>query len=360
MSNRVKARLVLEDGSVFEGYSFGAGCCSAGEVVFNTGMTGYVETLTDPSYYGQILVQTYPLIGNYGVPDGFDSEKAFDFFESDGIKVKGLIVSQYSENFSHYQAKLSLSEWLKKENVPAITGIDTRRLTILLREKGVMKGKILIEDKDIPFYNPSEENLVEKVSVKKPKIYGKGEIKIALIDCGVKNNIIRCLLKRGVQVIKVPWDSDLKGLDYDGILVSNGPGDPSKCEKTIENVSSFLKGDKPVFGICLGNQIMALASWGKTYKLKYGHRGFNQPVLLNGTEKCFITSQNHGYAVDSSSLSEEWEIYFKNLNDNTNEGIIHKNGRHFAVQFHPEANGGPFDTEFLFDVFLSKVKENLK
>lgn len=356
----IPAKLILEDGNEFNCFSFGAETSKGGEVVFNTGMTGYIESISDPSYFGQILVQTYPLIGNYGVPDILTLENKFKHLESNKAQVKGLIVSDYSFKYSNYQAKESLSSWLKRENVPAVTGIDTRKLTLILREKGSMLGKIIINKKNCEYYNPSNENLSSIVSTKKRVTYGKSNIKIALIDCGVKTNIIRCLLKRNIEVIKVPWNDSLENLDYQGILISNGPGDPSKCGKTIENVKKFLKTDIPIFGICLGNQIMALASGGKTYKLKYGHRGYNQPVIKTGTDKCYVTSQNHGYAVETDSLHSDWKPLFENLNDSTNEGIIHKNNIHFAVQFHPEANGGPNDTEFLFDDFILNVKAGIK
>jgi len=356
----IPAKVVLEDGSEFGCFSFGAEKSTSGEVVFNTGMTGYVESISDPSYYGQILVQTYPLIGNYGVPDLSTKEKVFNHLESDKIQIKGLVVSDYAFNYSHFKAKTSLASWLKAENITAVTGVDTRKLTILLREKGTMLGKIIVNNKDCEQYDPSKENLSSIVSTKERVRYGDSNIKIALIDCGVKTNIIRCLLKRSVEVIKVPFDDSLENLDYHGVLISNGPGDPACCVKTIENVKKLLEQEKPVFGICLGNQLMALATGANTYKLKYGHRGFNQPVIKHNSSQCYISSQNHGYAVDTESLSSSWNPLFCNLNDNTNEGIIHENNLHFAVQFHPEANGGPNDTEFLFDDFISKVKKRLK
>jgi len=354
------AKLILEDNTEFEGNSFGFEKNSSGEVVFNTGMTGYPESLTDPSYKGQILVLTYPLIGNYGIPsdekDEFGLEK---FFESSKIHVKGLIVSDYSYEHSHWQAKKSLGEWLKEHKIPAITGIDTRALTKKLREKGVMPGKMILNSKNIDFEDSDKKNLAAEVSCKTPVEYGSGKTKIALIDCGAKNNITRSLLLRGASVLKVPWDFDLfnSSRKFDAIVIGNGPGNPKHCEKTIKTAKKALEAEIPVFGICLGNQILALAAGADTYKLKYGHRSQNQPCLEKGTKKCFITSQNHGYAVKKDSLPENWESWFVNLNDNTNEGIRHKSKPFMSVQFHPEAMPGPLDTAFLFDRFLKIAGE---
>lgn len=357
MSKQVK--LVLKDGTEFQGKSFGAFTSTAGEVVFNTAMVGYTESLTDPSYKGQILVMTYPMIGNYGIP----VEKVIDeldaFFESKTIQVSGLIVNYYSDEYSHWNAEQKLGDWLAKHNIPGIYGVDTRAITKKLREEGCMLGKI-IADTDIDFRNPNEDNLVDQVSTKEVQTYGKGDIKIVLIDCGVKNNIIRCFTKRGVAITRVPWDYDFSTLDYDGLFISNGPGDPKKCETTINNLKIALQEDKPIFGICLGNQLVGLAAGADSYKLKYGHRSHNQPVLQTGTKRCFITSQNHGYALDEKNLPADWELYFENLNDGTCEGIKHKTKPFFTVQFHPEAAGGPLDTEFLFDDFIKVVKENKK
>ena len=350
-----KIRLVLEDSSFFEGYSFGHEASVSGEVVFNTGMVGYPESLTDPSYKGQIMVLTYPLIGNYGIPGNNAKEGLLDNFESDNIHVKGLIVSDYSNEHSHWNAIRSLGDWLKEHKVPGLFGIDTRELTKKLREKGTMLGKIVFE-KDIDLEDPNKRNLVDQVSVKEKRTYGKGKKKIVLIDCGVKNNIIKCLTKRGVQVIRMPWDYDFSQEEYDAIFISNGPGDPKICKQTIRNVRNALQDDKPIFGICLGNQILALAAGADTYKLKYGHRSQNQPCREVGTKRCYITSQNHGFAVDEKTLPEGWEPWFVNVNDNTNEGIRHKTKPFFSVQFHPEATPGPVDTEFLFDKFVGGIK----
>ncbi len=359
----VKARkvsLVLEDGTRFEGKSFGYEKSIAGEVVFYTAMTGYPESLTDPSYTGQILVSTYPLIGNYGVPSDLEKDGIQEYYESRKVHISGLIISDYSEEYSHWNAMKSLGGWLKEWKVPGLSGIDTRALTKILREKGSMLGKIEFEDEPVDFYDPNLDNLVALASIGQRQVYGTGEYKVVLVDCGVKNNIIRCLLSRNTTVIRVPWDDDFTGEDYDGVFLSNGPGDPAMCEKTIENVAKALKIGKPLMGICLGNQLLARAAGGNTYKLKYGHRSHNQPVLLTGTDRCFITSQNHGYAVDAETLPDDWEPLFINVNDKTNEGIRHKTKPFFSTQFHPEASSGPVDTDYLFDEFIDNIKKYKK
>ncbi len=343
-----KATLILDDGTRFCGHSFGAFRNIGGEVVFNTAMTGYPESLTDPSYAGQILVLTYPLIGNYGVP-------ANDLWESTQIYAEALIVSDYSEAFSHWNGKESLGDWLKREQRPAITGIDTRALTRLLRERGVMMGRIEIEGVGNTPLNLDygDINYVETVSCQDIIRYNEGAGKrVVIVDCGVKANIIRCLMKRGVEIIRVPWDYDFNSLDFDGLLISNGPGNPDNCQVTVIHIQRAMQNNKPVFGICMGNQLLAKASGATVYKLKYGHRSHNQPVRMVGTERCFITSQNHGYAVDSTTLNEEWLPLFENMNDGSNEGIRHRYKPWFSVQFHPEAAAGPTDTEFLFDEFI--------
>lgn len=355
-----KASLILENGVTIKGVSFGAEQSVAGEVVFNTAMTGYPESLTDPSYRGQILVLTYPLIGNYGVPDDYEEQGMSKFFESDKIHISGLIISDYSLQYSHWRARSSLSYWLKSHNVPGLFGIDTRRLTKMLREKGSMLGKIIFDDHDIDWYDPNQDNLVKHVSIPVKKEYGNGRYRICLIDCGVKNNIIRCLLARDTTVIRVPWDHDISCEKYDGLFISNGPGDPAVCETTIHQVNLALSDEKPIFGICLGNQIMALAAGASSYKLKYGHRSHNQPVIHADGKTAFITAQNHGFTIDNSTLPPNWEPLFINLNDGTNEGMKHKTKPFFSAQFHPEASGGPADTIFLFDEFLDLVKKTRK
>lgn len=339
-------KLHLENKLVFQGESFGAEVDVSGEVVFSTGMVGYVESITDPSYAGQILVLTYPLIGNYGVP-----EKSR--FESEKIQVAGLIVQNYSEDYSHYEAVQSLGAWLKKEKVPAMTGVDTRALTKLLREKGVMLGSIRTSGKPV-FIDPNEENLVAKVSRRTKKAYGNGARHVILVDCGAKENIARSLAARGVRVTRVPWDFDFTRLDYDGVVFSNGPGDPTQCTATIENAKKAFQKGKPVLGICLGTQIMALAAGGKTFKLKYGHRSHNQPAI-DADGKAYITSQNHGYAVDEKYLPKDWKVWFRNGNDNSVEGIRHAVKPFISVQFHPEATPGPNDTSWIFDEFITSL-----
>lgn len=350
----MKAKLLLEDGTVLEGISFGSEKSISGEVVFNTGMVGYPETMTDPSYRGQILVLTYPLIGNYGVP-GNETGKVSKYFESDKIQISALILSNYIDEHNHWNAKKTLSEWLKENDIPGLHGIDTRALTKKLREKGTMLGKIVFE-KDVDLEDPNERNLVSEVSISKPVTYENTGKRVILIDCGVKNNIIRSLLKRGITVIRVPWNYDFSKESYDGILITNGPGDPKTCTETVINIRKALEDDKPILGICLGNQILGLAAGADTYKLKYGHRSQNQPCVEVGTKKCYITSQNHGYAVDSKTLPQDWEEWFHNNNDSTNEGMKHKVKPFFGVQFHPEATPGPVDTEFLFDIFIEAMK----
>ena len=354
-----QARLILEDGTVFTGKSFGSEKSVAGEVVFYTAMTGYPESLTDPSYTGQILVSTYPMIGNYGVPVNAQENGIHKFYESHKLHITGLIISDYSFEFSHWNAEKSLSDWLKEYNIPGLFDIDTRALTKILREKGSMLGKIEF-DEEIDFYDPNKDNLVAIASCAGREVYGNGEHKVVLVDCGVKNNIIRCLLNRNATVIRVPWDYDFTKENYDGVFISNGPGDPAMCAVTVDHIKSIIGDEKPIMGICLGNQLLALAAGAGTYKLKYGHRSHNQPVLLEGTNKCYITSQNHGFAVQTETLPDDWEPLFTNVNDNTNEGIRHKTKPFFSTQFHPEASSGPTDTEFLFDDFMNSIAEYKK
>ncbi|GHT12015.1 carbamoyl-phosphate synthase small chain [Bacteroidia bacterium] len=358
---KLKAQLILEDGTVFGGYSFGSAAAAAGEVVFNTAMTGYPESLTDPSYSGQILALTYPLVGNYGVPAAAaDPATGLPrFFESDKIHIKALVVADYSFEHSHWNAGKSLAAWLQEYNIPAIYGIDTRELTKTIRERGVMLGKIVPEGCTVPdaFVDPNLQNLVAGVSCAAPITYGSGKHKIVLVDCGCKYNIIRCLLQRDATVVRVPWDYDFTQIDYDGLMLGNGPGDPQQCAATIANIKKALQKGKPIFGICLGNQLLSIAAGASTFKLKYGHRSHNQPAQMVGTNRVFITSQNHGYAVDTATLNAEWEPYFTNLNDGTNEGIRHKTKPFFSVQFHPEASSGPTDTEFLFDNLINYLSK---
>ena len=357
MAKHIKeCRLILEDKSVFHGYSFGSKKAISGEVVFNTGMVGYPESLTDPSYKGQILTLTYPLIGNYGVPGNEKEDNILKFFESDKIQVQGLIISDYSFEYSHWNAKKSLSEWLKENDIPGIYGIDTRELTKKLRKKGTMLGKIVYGKEKPILKDPNKRNLASEISVEKPIIYKKGKRKVVLVDCGTKNNIIRAFLRRNFTVIRVPWNYDFLNEKMDGIIISNGPGNPKKCVETIENVKKAMSKKIPMLGICLGSQILGLAAGADTYKLKYGHRSHNQPCIESGSNRCYITSQNHGYAVDADTLPEDWREWFYNNNDGTNEGIIHVSKPFFGAQFHPEASPGPDDTEFLFDLFIRAMK----
>ena len=333
--------LILDDGSRFHGKSFGYEEPVAGEVVFNTAMMGYPESLTDPSYAGQLMALTYPLVGNYGVPPfTMEPNGLATFMESDRIYASAIIVSDYSQEYSHWNAVESLADWLKREKVPGITGIDTRELTKTLREHGVMMGKIIFDDEPdrIPTAQYSGVNYVAQVSCKEIIRYNEGAgKKVVLVDCGVKHNIIRCLINRGVEVIRVPWNYDFNDMEFDGLFLANGPGDPDTCAEAVENIRKFLA---------------SKAAGASIYKLKYGHRSHNQPVRMAGSTRCFVTSQNHGYAVDSKTLPADWEPYFINMNDGSNEGVRHKTNPWFSAQFHPEACSGPVDTEFLFDDFV--------
>ncbi|XP_006456591.1 hypothetical protein AGABI2DRAFT_188488 [Agaricus bisporus var. bisporus H97] len=402
--------LELADGSAYCGISFGAEKKSiAGECVFQTGMVGYTESLTDPSYEGQILVLTYPLVGNYGVPERSPSlDDLPSEFESSRIHVAALVVGYYSQDYSHFLANSSLSKWLKENGVPALYGIDTRALTKKIREKGSMLGKILARSHesqmsrpsifslslprtpsqpsipptpypwregfiDIPFYDPNQKNLVASVSIPAPRVFKPNSpfrthpsgrtLRVLAVDVGMKYNQIRCFTLRGVELKVVPWNYDFlsEPEPYDGLFVSNGPGDPTMIPETVERLSKAMqKGDKPIFGICLGHQLMALAAGAKTLKMKYGNRGQNIPCTDALSGRCYITSQNHGYAVDATTLPAGWKEFFKNANDGSNEGVYCEDKPFFSVQFHPESTPGPRDTEFLFDVFVQNVEDCAK
>jgi carbamoyl-phosphate synthase small subunit len=389
MMRSPRARLCLEDGSVLEGAAFGSTGSMSGEVVFSTGMAGYPQSLSDPSYRGQILVSTYPMAGNYGVPvDPAGGTVQVDdrgvplYLESDSVQVSGLVVSEVCGRPSHHASGSTLSAWLLANGVPGISGIDTRALTVLLRENGTMRGAIVVEsdeklaeatgvafssvrfgDLDLPALGGgTSARPVADVSPSTVRVYeaapgGRDRApRIALLDCGAKANILRCLFARDATVIRVPWDHDLSGIEYDGLFLSNGPGDPKACGRTIAATRKALQHDRPVFGICLGNQIMALAAGADTYKLPYGHRSQNQPCVELGTGRCHITSQNHGYAVRDDSLPKGWEVWFRNANDGTVEGIKSKDKPFSAVQFHPEGCPGPRDTEYLIDRFVDQVR----
>ena len=363
-----KAVLVLEDGSTFVGYGFGAPKKVSGEIVFSTSMVGYPESLTDPSYKGQILTFTYPLVGNYGVPPNDKENGVLKYFESDDIKVTGFIVHDLCKDPFHWASTRTLDQWLKDEGVPGIYGIDTRKLTKKLRVKGVMLGILHVceanEEPDLPkllkevknVQDPNFTDLAKQVTVREPTLYpSKGNKTAVLIDCGVKYGIIRNLLQRGFDVVRVPYDFSAEHImDYkpDGVMISNGPGDPKNCVKTVEAVRELMDKNMPMMGVCLGTQILALAMGGDTYKLKYGHRSQNQPALDLETGRCYITTQNHGYTVERDSLKDTGlEAWFMNANDKTVEGVKHKTKPAFALQWHPEASPGPYDTEFLFDRF---------
>ena len=365
-----QGRLVLEDGTVFPGQSFGADRPVAGEVVFTTGMVGYPEALTDPSYRGQILVFTYPSLGNYGVPgsavagtaDTRDAVGPGDLpgrpLESSRIQVAGLVCASYSEEFSHYRAELSLGDWLAGQEVPALTGVDTRALTKRIRVRGALLGRIELLGRPSPaFDDPNARNLVGEVSSKGVRRYGRGGVPLAAIDCGMKYNQVRMLVERGAKVRVVPWDYDLFSVkrDYAGVVISNGPGDPRLVKRTIETARRLMQARVPILGICLGHQILALAAGASTYKMKFGHRSHNQPCVERPRGRCYQTSQNHGYAVDGRSLPENWQEWFTNANDGTNEGIRHRRQPWRSVQFHPEAAPGPSGTEWILDEFLAEI-----
>ncbi|XP_054016836.1 CAD protein [Hylaeus anthracinus] len=364
------AYLVLEDGSVFPGKYFGAEKPVDGEVVFQTGMVGYPESLTDPSYHAQILVLTYPLIGNYGVfDDELDEHKIPYWFESHRIWAAGLVVGEICENPSHWRQTKTLSEWMKIQNIPGIYEIDTRALTKIIRENGTILGRIVFESPQInhlsplvpPIEDPNKRNLVAEVAQPNQRTYNpSGHPRICVVDCGLKYNQLRCLISRGARVDVVPWDYDFSEAEYDGLFLSNGPGDPSMCETTVKNIRAALESrkGKPIFGICLGHQLLCIAAGCVTYKMNYGNRGHNQPVTHHGTGRCYMTSQNHGFTVDASQLPANWEALFTNTNDNSNEGVVHSSLPYFSVQFHPEHTAGPEDLECLFDVFLDAVKDD--
>jgi carbamoyl-phosphate synthase small subunit len=353
MGHAATAQLVLEDGTTLKARASGYPRSIAGEVVFNTGMVGYPEALTDPSYRGQILVMTYPLVGNYGVPARGAGSGSF---ESARIQVAGLVVSELASGYSHAAARSSLEEWLEEEGVPCLAGVDTRALTKRLRHRGSMLGKIRIGDDDPPFIDPDRTNLVAAVSTPERIVYPGGARTVVVVDCGCKSSIIENLRKRNLNVIRVPWDYDFLTEEFDALVVSNGPGNPMMCGQTVRNIERALQSGRPILGICLGHQLLALAAGARTYKLKFGHRGQNQPCVDATTGRCFITSQNHGYAVDGRSLPPDWESWFTNANDGSNEGMRHRSRPFMSVQFHPEGAPGPVDTQHIFDLFVSMLR----
>ncbi|MEN6311785.1 MAG: glutamine-hydrolyzing carbamoyl-phosphate synthase small subunit [Acidobacteriota bacterium] len=357
-----KAILALADGTVYEGVGFGASAQIGGEVVFNTGIVGYPESITDPSYHGQILCQTYPLIGNYGVNPAS--------FESDRPRIAGYVVSELCEKPSHATSSRTLDEWLRESGIPAVAGVDTRALTKKLRVFGVMAGVLSVADGPInvrklqaaarTLPDPNVRDLVAEVTTPEIRIYNpRARTSVVLIDCGAKEGIVRSLVRRGVSVVRVPADTDfarILSFSPRGVVISNGPGDPKRAAAAIAAVRRLLREGLPLFGVCLGNQILALAAGADTFKLKFGHRSQNQPCLEEGTKRCYITSQNHGFAVDRKTLPRDWAPWFTNANDGTNEGIRHRRKPFWSVQFHPEACPGPTDTEFLFDEFLEAAR----
>ncbi|KAL7268357.1 Multifunctional pyrimidine synthesis protein CAD [Rhizina undulata] len=364
-----RATFTIRDGPVFHGKSFGARTNISGEAVFTTSLVGYPESMTDPSYRGQILVFTQPLIGNYGVPsDKRDENGLLKYFESPNIQAIGIVVADVAEKYSHWTAVESLGEWCAREGIPAITGVDTRAIVTYLREQGSSLARITIgeeydADQDEAFVDPEQINLVEKVSTKAPFHVSSpnGDLHVAVIDCGVKENILRSMVSRGASVTCFPWDYPIHKVahHFDGVFISNGPGDPTHCQKTVYHLRKLMDSyTGPIMGICLGHQLLALAAGAKTIKLKYGNRAHNIPALDLTTGRCHITSQNHGYAVDVKSLPKsDWTEYFVNLNDGSNEGMIHTSKPIFSTQFHPEAKGGPLDSSYLFDAYLENVKK---
>ena len=366
----MQGRLVLEDGAVFPGRFFGCHRPAAGEVVFTTGMVGYPEALTDPSYRGQILVFTYPSLGNYGVPasrierpGGIRGEDE-DFlpdrpFESSRIHLSGVICASYSEDYSHHSAGASLGAWLASEGIPGLTGIDTRALTMRIRVHGALLGRIEAEGQPASaFIDPNRRNLVREVSAGEVTRHGKGGVPVVLIDCGRKSNQIRTLVRLGAEVTVVPWNHDVmsQSRNCSGVVISNGPGDPRLVAETIATARTLMGRKVPSLGICLGHQILALAAGARTYKMKFGHRAHNQPCVEAATGRCYQTSQNHGYAVDGDGLPDGWGAWFVNANDGSNEGIRHATRPWRSVQFHPEAAPGPTGTEWILEEFLEDIR----
>lgn len=360
------AKLIIKGGPVFNGLSFGSPNSASGEAVFTTSLVGYPESMTDPSYRGQIICFTQPLIGNYGVPSGNarDDFTLLKYFESPNIQCVGIVVTDVALEYSHWTAVESLSNWCKRENVAAITGVDTRELVSYLREQGSSLARLSIgNDKSEEFYDPGLVNMVAKVTTKEPFHIPVKNAKhhVLVVDCGAKENILRCLVSRGAEITVVPYNYPIQKVadKFDGIFISNGPGDPIYCSETVENLKQVIKEqpDLPLMGICMGHQLLSLAAGAKTLKLKYGNRAHNIPTLDLTTGKCHITSQNHGYAVDASTLPSDYKEYFINLNDSSNEGMIHKERPIFSVQFHPEAKGGPLDSSFLFDKYFKLLDQ---
>jgi len=367
-SKALPAALKLKTGQIFTGTSFGAPISTSGEAVFTTSMVGYPESMTDPSYRGQILTFTHPLVGNYGVPGLFkDQFGLLAYFESDRIQVEGIVVSDYATKYSHWTAVESLGEWCARHGVPAITGVDTRAIVHILRDQGSTLARLDVGDEALnedltnaEYSDPNTRNLVAEVSTVVPLSYNPfGDIKIAVIDCGAKQNILRSLVMRGAAVTVLPWNFDFTNIadQFDGLFISNGPGNPRQAMETVKNLRKTLDVyQKPIFGICMGNLLLGMAAGLDVYKLRFGNRGHNVPAINMVNGKCYITSQNHGYALQDAVMPQGWEKYFVNANDGSNEGIRHEIRPVRSVQFHPEAKGGPQDTEYLFEEFLAQVR----
>lgn len=371
-TKRQSCSLLLSNGSRFDGELIGAPLNASGELVFTTGMVGYSEALTDPSYFGQILVFTYPLIGNYGIPA---LPKRLELpipkgFESERVNAAAVIVSIDSAEAFHWNSLHSLDAWLSSQGVPGIVGLDTRHLVHQVRQHRGLLGRILPEASQgvrdfgsrltniaaSNFFDPGAHEILPEVSTATRQRLGKGRYRVGLIDCGVKWNIIRQLVDLGCEVELLPWDTDLKTVDCHGWLISNGPGDPQKTGDLRSRVQALLAESRPILGICLGHQILSLAAGCQTRRMEYGHRSHNQPVYLVGSRRGFITSQNHGYVVDEATLPTDWEPWFRNANDQTNEGIKHRSKPFRSVQFHPEAAGGPRDTGWILEQFVADLK----
>lgn len=370
---RQECDLILSDGSCFNGQMIGAPLRASGEMVFTTGMVGYSEAITDPSYFGQILCFTYPLVGNYGIPDfpKGSSESLLPLgFESSKPHTAAVVISIDSPEVFHWNSFQCLDRWLKRYNVPGIIGVDTRHLVQKIRSNRNLLGRIEPEfaegvrtlgtmdtaSSNLAFFDPGMHEIIPEVSTSERRLLGKGSKRIGLIDCGVKWNIIRQIISYGFEIELLPWDTDLSTCDCDAWLISNGPGDPSRSGFLPERVKTLLVDNRPILGICLGHQILALAAGARTRRMNYGHRSHNQPVYLVGSRKGYMTSQNHGYVIDEATLPENWDIWFRNINDDSIEGIRHKDKPFFSVQFHPEASGGPCDTAWIFEKVLSEVK----